>query len=1021
MRPEDEPAHLAAERVYADFIESVYPDFDACCEANPELVDRLRRIREQHREFLERAPLLQGEFETELAAPRGPAVLPPMELQIGAVVGSYRLTGKIGEGGMGQVWTAEHVSLKRPTALKFIREDRLGSRSAAYFDREARAGSRSKHPGIVQVHDYGRCQGHAWIAMELVEGGRTLQDLVRETRPETIPEDHDHRVARLVLKIAEAMQVAHDAGVVHRDLTPRNILLDESGAPLVTDFGLARILDESAISTTGEVLGTSGYMSPEQIKASPGEIDHRTDVFSLGVILYELLTLRRPFEGDNREQIREKILHADPVDPREIRSLITRDLTVICGKTLEKDPGHRYASMRALAADLRAFLAGEPIAARPAGWPRRSWAWVRRNPVRVARLIGVAAILAVILGAITSFARTVSEVYSIAERARDSVAAGELPRAYLAYEALRDSELAPHLPGLSDDLEEAEEYRVGEGEEPSHARCCDGFVQAQGEDQLREVHNTLLRFLLTAGSEDRHEVWIRFLCNELGRPSEPRKRLLAAETICNYMTQMPIPWGEMERAPYDSAALQRSLLAVLEEPDLFDRGDLRATDATLMDLKRYAAGACSGIGSRESFEALLSLFSAKDGELRRVAVKSTKRIWYEARDAERLEDLPVEMLDAWRDGALLAIHDSSNPVPLLEVRDVEVILYFHAWTRLLQGAEGPELEALREEGDRSLVARIYGELSNYLHGRPVGRIQGEDPTEEEESVEGAARQGFLAWEIPGVRLDACKDHLEPHGQGYSRYTNLWDDERVCPPIQARVELKDVLPPIRRGLHKGWWKSLGGARFCCTKDGPIVRSLCPATNGLLTGATSGAQDEFDYVQLDQPGRSELELTTTIPPDAQYAEVTVDHGYCARYNLPYLGSATIAVTAGPGGKPLTLPAPVYYARMVLPVDLSPWREDDEFRVSIKLLSATSPYWIDRVDVLFLSYAAQYSIDLDQDSDQETVRHSSSPDRGAPCESADAADRPVPIPPDPAEHGAKEVERQSPDGGGVQGAGR
>jgi len=951
MRPEDEPAHLAAERVYADFIESVYPDFDACCEANPELVDRLRRIREQHREFLGRAPLLQGEFETELAAPRGPAVLPPpMELRIGAVVGSYRLTGKIGEGGMGQVWTAEHVSLKRPAALKFIREDRLGSRSAAYFDREARAGSRSKHPGIVQVHDYGRCQGHAWIAMELVEGGRTLQDLVRETRPETIPKDYDHRVARLVLKIAEAMQAAHDAGVIHRDLTPRNILLDESGAPLVTDFGLARILDESAISMTGEVLGTLGYLSPEQIKARPGGIDHRTDVFSLGVILYELATLRRPFEGDNSEQVREKVLHVDPVDPRAIRSRIPADLAVICGKALEKSPEHRYASMRALAADLRAFLAGDPIAARPAGWPRRSWAWVRRNPVRVARLIGVAAILAVILGAITSFARTVSEVYSIAERARDSVAAGELPRAYLAYEALRDSELAPHLPGLSDDLEEAEEYRVGEGEEPSHARCCDGFVQARGEDQLREVHNTLLRFLLTAGSEDRHEVWIRFLCNELGRQSEPRKRLLAAETICNYMTQMPIPWGEMERAPYDSAALQRSLLAVLAEPDLFDRGDLRATDATLMDLKRYAAGACSGIGSRESFEALLSLFSAKDGELRRVAVESTKRIWYEARDAERLENLPVEMLDAWRDGALLAIHDSGNPVPLLEVKDVEAILYFHAWTRLLQGAEGPELEALREEGDRSLVAMIYGELSNYLHGRPVGRIQGEDPTKEG-FVEGAARQGFLAWKSPGVRLDACKDHLEPHGQGYSRYTNLWDDERVCPPIQARLELKDVLPPDRAGHHEGRWKTLGGVRFSCTKeDEAIVESLCPTTRATLTGATVGDQWVWPHAQLDQPGRSELVLTTTIPPDAQHAEVTVVHGYCARYMLPHTGSATIEVTAGPGGEPLTLPAPRYYSQMVLPVYTSPWREDDEFRVSIKLLSATSPYWIDRVDVLF-----------------------------------------------------------------------
>ena len=309
---------------------------------------------------------------------------PAPGLASGKVVGDFRLVELIGQGGMGQVWEAEQVSLgKRHVAVKFVRPERVTERQLELFQREARAGGRLHHPGIVTVHGYGQSDGLAWIAMEFVEGCWTLRDFLDEVaRAGEVPEGYDRHVARFVAEIAEAMHTAHEAAVIHRDLKPQNVLIAPDEHPKVTDFGLARITDETAMSETGDFAGTYFYMSPEQVAARRAGIDHRTDIFSLGVILYELLALRRPFEGDTSHQVAAQILAKDPPALRTIRSRVPRDLAVIVGKALEKDPDKRFQTMTEFAADLRRHLANEPIHARPPTRLDRSVKWVKRNPTK---------------------------------------------------------------------------------------------------------------------------------------------------------------------------------------------------------------------------------------------------------------------------------------------------------------------------------------------------------------------------------------------------------------------------------------------------------------------------------------------------------------------------------------------------------------------------------------------------------------------------------------------------------------
>jgi WD40 repeat protein len=274
------------------------------------------------------------------------------------------------------------------------------------FRREAEAGSRQAHPGIVTVFAVGEDEGTHFIAHELVETGRTLGDALEGYRKgEPRPRQYFREMARLLAATADALGHAHGSGVIHRDVKPSNILLDHKCNPKVTDFGLAKVEDTLALSRTGDLAGTPYYMSPEQASSTRSPIDHRTDIFSLGVTFYEMLTLSLPFEGKTSHDVLKKILSSEPRHPRKMDADVPHDLASICLEAMEKDPEHRYATMGDLAADVRRYLAGQPIHARPISPLTRFTKRVRRNPA-ISTVIGVALVAVLVLGSYILYQET---------------------------------------------------------------------------------------------------------------------------------------------------------------------------------------------------------------------------------------------------------------------------------------------------------------------------------------------------------------------------------------------------------------------------------------------------------------------------------------------------------------------------------------------------------------------------------------------------------------------------------------
>jgi serine/threonine protein kinase/Flp pilus assembly protein TadD len=342
-------------------------------------------------------------------------------------LGDFELLREIGRGGMGVVFEAKQISLNRTVALKVLPPSVvIDTVAISRFEREAQAAARLHHTNIVPVYAIGEASGHHYYAMELLDGeplSHLLDRLRRGSADPLIGEawlrDSDGRqegsggssgagstirsdtsasgrawfdaVARHVAAVADALQYAHDLGVVHRDVKPSNLILKREGRLCLTDFGLARVGAEPGLTLSGALLGTPAYMSPEQIAAGRATVDHRTDVYSLGAVLYEMLTLHRPFEGSTREEVMSAILAKEPRAPRRLNRRTPVDLETICLKAMEKDPGQRYASAGEMAGDLRRYLARELIAARRASLPRRIAKGIRRNPL--ASTVVIAAVL----------------------------------------------------------------------------------------------------------------------------------------------------------------------------------------------------------------------------------------------------------------------------------------------------------------------------------------------------------------------------------------------------------------------------------------------------------------------------------------------------------------------------------------------------------------------------------------------------------------------------------------------------
>ncbi len=514
---------------------------------------------------------------------------PPAAAAAPTEFGKYLLQRKIGRGGMATVYLAQDRELHRPVALKILDDDTSDPEAIRRLHREALIVAQLQHPHIVGIHEVGVGQDSEgrsthFIAMDFIEGG-SLAELLN--RKETSRDD----LLRIVEETAHAAGYAHGAGIVHRDIKPANILIDRAGRALLGDFGLARGRSlGSRLTHSGQVLGTPMYMAPEQAEGKTREIDARTDVFALGVLLYEILTGRSPFGADTPGAIFRRILEKDPVRPSILLPSIEADLEVLCLKALEKDRSRRYPTAKEFAEDLRRFRRGEPIQARPPSWGSR---WKRRFAKRKAvvgtGILGViaTAIVAALLSVHFAQARRV-------DRSRTTTAKSESDRREAEAARIRRLEESKLKP-LVEKLQETQAlFYVGNADIGERLR--------EMESALDELEQLALDPLY----QRQREVWIvlgmgRFLT---GDESRAERALLSAEAMGGADPRLNFYLGRI----YALRGIESSLSLGLGEPETRERISREWSQKALRYLERDLR---TGLGAEEIHQHVARAYVAR--------------------------------------------------------------------------------------------------------------------------------------------------------------------------------------------------------------------------------------------------------------------------------------------------------------------------------------------------------------------------------------------------------------------------
>jgi WD40 repeat protein len=444
---------------------------------------------------------------------------------------------------MGVVYQARHLGLNRLVALKMLLAGgHAGQDDLARFRTEAEAIARLQHPHIVQIHEVGGHGGLPFFSLEFCPGGSLAQKLAGTPLP-------PREAAALVETLARAMQAAHDRGVIHRDLKPANVLLAEDGTPKVSDFGLAKKLDEAGQTASGAVMGTPSYMAPEQAEGKGKDLGPACDVYALGAILYECLTGRPPFKAATALDTLMQVMSDEPVPPRALNGRVPRDLETVCLKCLHKEAGKRYATADALAEDLRRWQAGEPVTARPVGRGERLAKWVCRRPAAAA-LVGVSLLAAVSLlaGGAYFTARLAEEVKRAQGAEKD--AAGAADEARQQQFSARQFWYAADINLAQQALERKEIARLLE--------LLDGLRPGPGQTDIRGFEWYYLWQQCHGRATLRHEEPVRCLA------FSPDGRTLAAAT--GYLTGAVKLW-DVTTAREKASVKQRSTDFLVFSPD----------------------------------------------------------------------------------------------------------------------------------------------------------------------------------------------------------------------------------------------------------------------------------------------------------------------------------------------------------------------------------------------------------------------------------------------------------------------